>query len=114
MAKFWNYTHICAIHAVINYSFEASTSISGTCWLFSSAYDFMVSKIDLKPLKLKEDWIITYMYKVHKKGKSTSYQNWQLTHIYCDYYKDKQSLLDYIMPPSLKQEEIHLIMRSVL
>lgn len=49
-------------YAVINYSFETSTSISGTGWLFSSAYDFMVSKIGLKPLKLKKESSLTYAH----------------------------------------------------
>lgn len=100
------YTYLC--YSVINYSFEASTSISGTCWLFSSAYDFMVSKIDLKPLKLKEE--SSFTCKKFTKRKI----NFLSEHVYCDNYKGKQSLLDYIMLPSLKQEEIHLMMRSAL
>lgn len=73
MVKFWNYIYICVIYVVINYFFEVFILILGICWLFFFVYDFMVFKIDLKFLKLKEDWIIIYMYKVYKKGKLIFY-----------------------------------------
>lgn len=73
MVKFWNYIYICVIYVVINYFFEVFILILGICWLFFFVYDFMVFKIDLKFLKLKEDRIIIYMYKVYKKGKLIFY-----------------------------------------
>lgn len=47
------YIYLC--YLVINYFFEVFILILGICWLFFFVYDFMVFKIDLKFLKLKEE-----------------------------------------------------------
>lgn len=52
----------------------------------------MVSKIDLKPLKLKEESSLTCTKFTKRK---INFLSELTTHVYCGNYNSKQSILDY-------------------